>query len=180
MDSVRERVNEHSKNRRKKLLFGVIAVVILISVAFLLENQINSKPTEVTIMKSEISEEKAVFIPLKKLDTNIIAVKATDGSYRLAFDDCIGCYHQFGKHFSFTNNSDNTGLICKNCKSEVMYDEMGYLTEESMPYPIAEVEITSLEDRFIISADYLEGKKQALEEMRRGKLVNNYSENPNK
>lgn len=180
MDSVRERVNEHSKNRRKKLLFGVIAVVILISVAFLLENQINSKPTEVTIMKSEISEEKAVFIPLKKLDTNIIAVKATDGSYRLAFDDCIGCYHQFGKHFSFKNNSDNTGLICKNCKSEVMYDEMGYLTEESMPYPIAEVEITSLEDRFIISAEYLEGKKQALEEMRRGKLVNNYSENPNK
>lgn len=180
MDSVRERVNEHSKNRRKKLLFGVIAVAILISVAFLLENQINSKPTEVTIMKSEISEEKAVFIPLKKLDTNIIAVKATDGSYRLAFDDCIGCYHQFGKHFSFKNNSDNTGLICKNCKSEVMYDEMGYLTEESMPYPIAEVEITSLEDRFIISAEYLEGKKQVLEEMRRGKLVNNYSENPNK
>lgn len=179
MDTVRSRVNEHSKNRRKKLMFGIIAVVILVMVAFLLENHINSKPTEVTIMKNEISEEKAVFIPLKKLDTNIIAVKATDGSYRLAFDDCIGCYHQFGKHAKFKNNADNTGLICNNCKSEVMYDEMGYLTEESMPYPIAEVEITSLEDRFVISAEYLEGKKQALEEMRSGKLINNYSENPN-
>lgn len=178
MDSVRNRVNEHSKSRKKKLMFGVIVVAILIIVAFLLENQINSKPTEVTIMKNEISDEKAVFIPLKKLDTNIIAVKATDGSYRLAFDDCIGCYHQFGVHSKFKNNSDNTGLICNKCKSEVMYDEMGYLTEESMPYPIAEVEITSLEDRFVISAEYLEGKKQALEEMRSGKLVNKYSENP--
>ena len=98
----------------------------------------------------------------------------------MAFDDCIGCYHQFGKRAGFKNNSDNTGLICNNCKSEVMYDEMGYLTEESMPYPIAEVEISSLEDRFVISSEYLMGKKQALEEMRSGKLKNNYSENPEK
>ena len=180
MDAVRSKINEHSKNRRKKLLFWVILVAIIVIVACWLENLIYSKPTEMTIMKSEITDEKAVFIPLKTLDTNIIAVKATDGSYRLAFDDCIGCYHQFGKHAQFENNSDNTGLICKNCKSEVMYDEMGYLTEESMPYPIAEVEISSLEDRFVISPEYLMGKKQALEEMRSGKLVNNYSENPEK
>lgn len=179
MDAVRSRMNEHSNNRRRKLMFGLVAVVSLVLVTILLEININSRPTEVTIMKNEISEERAAFIPLKKLDTNIIAVKATDGGYRLAFDDCIGCYHRFGKHAQFRNNSDNTGLICKNCKSEVMYDEMGYLTEESMPYPIAEVEIVSLEDRFVISAEYLEGKKQALEEMRSGKIKNSYSENPN-
>lgn len=179
MDSVRNRVIEQNKNRHKKFLFGIIAVIILIVVAILLERQISMKPTDVTIMKNEISDEKAVFIPLKELDTKIIAVKTIDGSYRLAFDDCTGCYHQFGKHGKFKNNSDDTGLICQNCKSEVMYDEMGYLTEESMPYPIAEVEIISLDDRFVIEADYLERKKQALEEMRSGKLINNYSENPN-
>lgn len=179
MDSVRDRVNEHNKNRKRKFLFGAISIAILVIIAILLENQINMKPTDTTIMKNEISDEKAVFIPLKELDTNIIAVKTTDGGYRLAFDDCTGCYHQFGKHAKFKNNADNTGLICQNCKSEVMYDEMGYLTEESMPYPIPEIEITSLDDRFVISADYLEKKKQALEEMRSGKIVNNYSENPN-
>ena len=179
MDSVRNRVIEQNKNRHKKFLFGIIAVIILIVVAILLERQISMKPTDVTIMKNEISDEKAVFIPLKELDTKIIAVKTIDGSYRLAFDDCTGCYHQFGIHGRFKNNSDDTGLICQNCKSEVMYDEMGYLTEESMPYPIAEVEIISLDDRFVIEADYLERKKQALEEMRSGKLINNYSENPN-
>lgn len=180
MDSVRNRVKEHKKIRDKKLLFGLIVVVILIIIAVALENRISSKPTEVTIYKNEITDEKAIFIPLKQLDTNIIAVKAVDGSYRLAFDDCIGCYQQFGVHGKFKNNSDNTGLICDDCKSEVMYDEMGYLAEESMPYPIAEVEIESLDDRFVISADYLETKKQALLEMRSGKVKNQYSENPNK
>jgi len=178
MDSVRDRVKEHGKNRNRKLLFGVLAVIILVIVAITVENRISSKPTEVTIYKNEITDEKAVFIPIKQLDTNIIAVKTIDGSYRLAFDDCIGCYQQFGVHGKFENNSDNTGLICDNCKSEVMYDEMGYLTEESMPYPIPEVEIESFDDKFVISAEYLEGKKQALMEMRSGKALNRYSENP--
>ena len=180
MDSARDRVNEHGKNRNRKLLFGVLAVIILIIVAITLENRIVSKPQEVTIYKNEISDEKAVFIPVKQLDTSIIAVRTIDGSYRLAFHECIGCYQQFAVHGKCENNADNTGLICENCKSEVMYDEMGYLTEESMPYPIAEVEIESYEDRFVISAEYLEAKKQALAEMRSGKLGNNYSENPNK
>lgn len=180
MDNVRNRVNENAKSRKKKVLLGIIAIAFVITIATLLENNINSKPTDVTIMKNEISDEKASFVELKELDTNIIAVKATDGTYRLAFDDCIGCYYQFGKHAAFKNNSDNTGLICQNCESEVMYDEMGFLPEESMPYPIAESEITVLEDRFVIPADYLEGKKQVLTEMRKGKVINNYSENPNK
>lgn len=180
MDNIRNRVNENIKSNRRKMLLGLIAIAILIAVAVLLENNINSKPTDVTIMKNEITEEKAKFIELSELDTDIIAVKATDGTYRLAFDDCIGCYYRFGKHARFDNNADNTGLICQNCKSEIMYDEMGFLPEESMPYPIAESEIQSLEDRFVIPADYLAGKKQVLEEMRKGKLKNSYSENPNK
>ncbi len=180
MDTVRDKVNEHKKNRHKKFLLGIIAVIFVVGGAILLENNINSKPTDVTIMKNEITEEKAKFIKLKELDTNIIAVKVTDGTYRLAFDDCTGCYYRFGRHGKFENNSDNTGLICQNCESEVMYDEMGFLPEESMPYPIPESEITSLEDRFVIPADYLEGKKQVLQELRRGKAVNQYSENPDK
>lgn len=180
MDTVRDKVKEHAKNRHRKILLGIVAVIFVVGGAILLENNINAKPTDVTIMKNEITEEKAIFIELKELDTNIIAAKATDGTYRLAFDDCTRCYYRFGKHGKFKNNSDNTGLICQNCESEVMYDEMGFLPEESMPYPIPESEITSLEDRFVIPAEYLEGKKQMLTQMRKGKAINEYSENPDK
>ena len=40
-------------------------------------------------------------------------------------------------------------------------------------------EIESLDDRFVLRAEYLESKKAVLEELRKGKAVNNYSENPN-
>lgn len=180
MDEIRNRVNEQRKSRKRKCLIGIIALTVLVIFAVLFEKNINSKLQDITIMKSEISDEKAVFIPVKKLDTNIIAIKVNDGSYRLAFDDCTGCYFQFGKHGRFENNSDNTGLICQNCESEVMYEEMGFLPEESMPYPIIEGEIISLEDRFVLPADYLEAKKLTITDMRKGKDLNNYSENPNK
>lgn len=180
MDEIRSRVSEQNTARKRKYLIGFIAIAVLIIFAVLFEKNINSKLQDITIMKSEVSDEKAVFIPVKKLDTNIIAVKINDGSYRLAFDDCTGCYLQFGKHGQFENNSDNTGLICQSCESEVMYEEMGFLPEESMPYPIIESEIVSLEDRFVLPADYLEAKKLTIEEMRKGKIVNDYSENPNK
>ena len=45
-----------------------------------------------------------------------------------------------------------------------------------MPYPIPESEIISDNDKFVITADYLEGKKLLLDKMRSGKLENAYSE----
>lgn len=179
MDEARSRVKEQQQARKRKFLIGFLAIVFIVLCAVLFEKNINTKMKDITIMKSDISDEKAVFIPVKQLDSNIIAVKVNDGSFRLAFDDCTACYFRFGKHGQFENNSDNTGLICQNCGSEVMYEEMGFLPEEGMPYPIIESEIDSLNDRFVLSAPYLETKRSTIEEMRKGKAVNNYSENPN-
>ena len=177
MDNVRRKVTEQNKNRQRKILLGLIAIIIVVVAAIMIERSINMNVTDVTISKSEITEEKAVFIPVRPLDTNVIAVKLTDGSYRLAFDDCTGCYTLYGKHGKFENNADNTGLICKNCKSEVLYEQMGFLPEESMPYPIEKPEIIETEDSFILNKDYLEKHKQILETKRSGKGINPYSEN---
>ncbi len=179
MDNIREKVSEQNKTRKSKLIIGLAALVILVICAFLVEQNINIRLTDMVVKKSSISEEKAQFIPLRQLDTNIIAVKLSDGSYRLAFDDCTGCYSQFGKHGKFKNKEDNTGLICKNCKSELSYEDMGFLTEESMPYPIYETEIETDEERFILSVEYLSKHKAIFSELRKGKAINPYSENPN-
>lgn len=176
MDNVRRKVNEQNKNRQKKIILGMITIIILILAALMIERSINMKITDVSINKNEISEERAVFIPLRQLDTKVIAVRLTDGSYRLAFDDCTGCYTLYGKHGKFENNSDNTGLICKNCKSEVLYEQMGFLPEESMPYPIAIAEISEDGNSFTLSKDYLEKHKQILEAKRNGEGNNPYSE----
>ena len=179
MDSVRERLNENQKSRQKKYLFAIILLIILVIVFVLLELRINSRISDIVIKKSNISDEKAIFIPVKPLDTNIIAVNTSEGDLRLAFDDCTGCYNQYGKRYGFENNENNTGLICKNCKNVIMYDEMGFLPEESMPLPIfveAENGIENKEDRIVISAEYLERMKEEFAQMRGGKSLNNYKE----
>ena len=172
-----ERIKETNRATRKKVLIGIIAIIAIIFFATMIEKSINNQIEDVVIEKSEVTTEKAIFIPIKQLDTNIIAVQASDLTYRLAFDDCLGCYYQKKKHSGFENNRDNTGLICKGCKAEIFYDDMGFLPEESMPYPIIEGEIVSDNDKFVITADYLEGKKLLLDKMRSGKLENAYSEN---
>ena len=172
MDNVRERVKEQKNLRNKKFQFGIIIIVIIAFFAFLLESAINKRIDDIVINKSDITEEKAIFISAKKLDTQIIAVQATDGTYRLAFNDCMGCYYETGKHGKYKNNADNSGLICDTCNTEVMYDDMGFLTEETMPYPIAEMEIISDDEKFVIPEDYLQVKKQILRDMRAGKSTN--------
>ena len=178
LDIIRDRIEEQKNTRNRKVLIGFIAIIFIALFAFLLEGAIGRKIEEITIDKATITEEKAIFIPVKHLDTQIIAVKATDGGYRLAFNDCIGCYYTSGKHGRYKNNSDYTGLICDTCKTEIMYDEMGFLPEEAMPYPIVESEIISELEKFVIPEEYLEEKQIVLENFRNGKMENNYSVNP--
>ena len=170
-EDARKRLREQGRIPRGKILIGLIALAVIIFASVMIEKNINGKITDVTIKKSSITDRKAVFIPIKQLDTNIIAVKASDGTYRLAFDDCIGCYYQYGKHSGFKNNKDNSGIVCKTCGCEIFYDDMGFMSEECMAYPIAESEIESDDDYFVIPAHYLEAKKSILESWRSGSLV---------
>ena len=170
-EDARKRLREQGRITRGKILIGLIALAVIIFASVMIEKNINGKITDVTIKKSSITDRKAVFIPIKQLDTNIIAVKASDGTYRLAFDDCIGCYYQYGKHSGFKNNKDNSGIVCKTCGCEIFYDDMGFMSEECMAYPVAESEIESDDDYFVIPAHYLEAKKSILESWRSGSLV---------
>ena len=183
MDNIRDRLDQNNKNRRIKFLIALLILFVLASGIVMLEVNIYNNIKDITIMKENISDEKATFISVKPLDTNIIAVKSSDGKIKLAFDDCTSCYNQFGKHYKFKNNKEKTGLICKNCKEEVMYDSMGFVPEGCMPFPIAvEVEsgIRNFDDRIVISATYLERMKEELSQLRTGKPMNFYRENPNK
>lgn len=179
MDHVRKRMKEYNKSRQLKIVVGLIAFVAVVVCAILVERSISMQIKDFTVKKSEISEEKAVFIPLKPLKTNIIAVKTGDNDYRLAFDECQRCYLQYGKKSGFKNNENNTGLICKNCKGEVRYEQMGF-GEDTMPYPIYINEIIENEDNFILTKEYLESHKQIFKDFKNGTLGNPYSPNNTK
>ncbi len=178
MDHVRQRMNEHNKNRQKKLIIGIVALIIVIAGAVLIERAISLHVEEVTIKKASITDEKATFIPVKSMKTNIIAVEVDD-DYRLAFDICSGCYFEAGKKSGFENNADNTGLVCKRCRGEISYEEMGF-GEDIMPYPIYINEIIETEDSFVLTKEYLEKHKEKFDKVNQGPNANSYRENPSK
>ncbi len=79
-EDARKRLREQGRITRGKILIGLIALAVIIFASVMIEKNINGKITDVTIKKSSITDRKAVFIPIKQLDTNIIAVKASDGT----------------------------------------------------------------------------------------------------
>ena len=181
MDNVREKVKEQNKSRNRKVIMGLIIIFIIVASAVMIEKNISTNITELSIEKSSITAEKAKFIPVKQLNTSVIAIKLSDGSYRLAFDDCKSCYMQFGKHAKFKNNKDNTGIICKNCKSEVPYEDIGYdFGDVAIPYPIYENEIVASDDKFVLTVDYLEKHKLIFDDLRQGKGMTPLEEKPEK
>ena len=63
MDKVRNRLDEARKSRNRKLLIGVLAVVFIMMCAFSVERNISNRIEDVSIDKSKITDEKAIFIP---------------------------------------------------------------------------------------------------------------------
>lgn len=176
MDNVRERVIEHRRLSRKKVLLGFILIVMLIFVAVLIENWLadNPNPTDIVIEKDKISEGNALFVEVEALDTNIIAVKTEDADgykYSFAFDDCEGCYQQFGKRFSYRVNDDKTGIVCKNCGHGAAFEEMGFVAEDCCPVMIHPQDVVDNGDSFVFTAEYLKEKQTELEDKRSGKAM---------
>ncbi len=176
MDNVRERVIEHRRLSRKKVLLGFILIVMLIFAAVLIENWLaeNPTPTDVVIKKDKISEGNALFVKVDALDTNIIAVKSEDGDdykYSFVFDDCEGCYQQFGKHFSYHVNDDKTGIVCKNCGHGAAFEEMGFVAEDCHPVMIHPQDYIDNGDSFVFTSEYLKEKQTELENKRNGKAM---------
>ena len=157
---------------------GIILIVILVIVAVLVENWLasNPAPADIKILKSDIPENGVLFVDVKALDTRIIAVKTEESDtfrYNFAFDDCEGCYQQFGKRSSYKMSEDKTAITCKTCGHGCAFEEMGFVTEDCSPVyiDINDQDIIENESEFIFTADYLTQRKVELDEKRAGAVM---------
>ncbi len=150
-----------------KLLLGVLAVAIICFGAFSVEKAIGNTVRDVNIKKSSLSTDKVTFRSVKPLDTKIMAVIASDGTVRLAFDDCLSCYYNDGVRAHYTDTG--TSVVCDNCGCETMYDDLGVLSYECTPYPILSDYIYEDDTTLEIRKDFLEECKDMLGVLRSGK-----------
>lgn len=150
-----------------KIFLGLLAIAVIIFGAFSVEKAIGETVRDVNIKKSSLSADKVTFRGVKPLDTKIMAVIASDGTVRLAFDDCLSCYYNDGVRAHFKDTG--TSVVCDNCGCETLYDDIGILSYECTPYPILNDYIIEDDTTVEIRSDFLEECKDMLGVLRSGK-----------
>lgn len=108
---------------------------------------------DMEIPLAEISEV-ASFYAYDELDSEIeiIAVKASDGTIRTAFNTCQVCYSS-GRGY-YVQEGDN--LICQNCGNAFRKDDLEVTRGGCNPVPIYDEYTEVTEDSIIIPKAFLE------------------------
>jgi len=133
----------------------VMALAVLIGLGgFWSNDEIRAKETwGIKIIKSQVTS-KAKFYPYKagKINMEVIAVKASDGTIRTALNTCQVCFDS-GRGF-YTQQGNE--LVCNNCGNRFKIDQLEKVRFGCNPIPIGEEDKTDDGKVITISKAFLE------------------------
>ncbi len=142
--------NYNKPKKNNNLILGAVALIVVAAAAFTFlnpktdEGKASEQPKAVPV--SAINENGDIVIPIAdvtedatfysydKLDTymEVLAVKASDGTIRTAFNTCQVCYSS-GKGYYV---QDGDVLVCQNCGNRFDMDEIEVAKGGCNPVPI--------------------------------------------
>lgn len=147
---MKNKKNNKTSKKNNNVILGVVAVIVIGIAAFTLLNSGNDKeslteqqkPTAISsidengdmvIQVSDVTET-ATFYGYDELDTymEILAVKASDGTIRTAFNTCQVCYAS-GRGYYI---QEGDVLVCQNCGNRFKMDEVEVVRGGCNPVPI--------------------------------------------
>lgn len=148
------------KSRNKLLVLG--GIIILLILGFISTLDFGKKSNDevasgdITIIKSEITET-AKFYPYNvgNINMEVLAVKASDGTIRTAFNTCQVCYDS-GRGY-YVQEGDE--LVCQNCGNRFQLDQIEIIKGGCNPVPILEEDKTDDGTNIVILQAFLEGNK---------------------
>lgn len=156
-----KKVQAEQKTKRKTFaIVGVIAVLIIgfIIIKFSSDGADTTGAVlgDLKILKSEVSET-AKFYPYKVGKTNmeVLAVKASDGTIRTAFNTCQVCYDS-GRGY-YKQQGDE--LVCQNCGNRFKLDQVEKIKGGCNPVPIMKENKTDDGTNIIIPQAFIEENK---------------------
>jgi hypothetical protein len=141
------------------LIIALVAVALL-AVAFLTMNGGkdggSASASDVVITKAEITD-KVTFIPTKvgKINMEIMAVKASDGTIRTAFNTCQVCNGSPRAYYK----QDGDVVVCQNCGNQFSMDMIEKQKGGCNPIPILEGDKTDNGDSITITKDFIAKNK---------------------
>ena len=163
------------KKQTRGILIALAVVVVLTAGFFILKNSFTAKQNEngtsqaaqtgepaapatgdLVIQKSTITST-ATFIPYQAGDTKmeVIAVKASDGTVRTAFNTCQVCYSSGRGYYKLESDT----LVCQNCGNRFSADQVEQQKGGCNPVGITKEYKTEDEKQITMSKDFFEEAK---------------------
>jgi len=157
---------KHSNNK-SFLAVGLIAVLILGFVIVKLIYGADTKGNtsgDLVIPKNEITET-ARFYPYNagKINMEVVAVKASDGTIRTAFNTCQVCFSSGRGYYK----QEGDELVCQNCGNRFRIDQVEKIRGGCNPVPILKENKTEDDENIIIPQAFLEEYKIIFSNWRR-------------
>lgn len=164
-----------NKNVKKPSMLYLVAglLVVILAGSYLLKGigkNEDAKESNANVVKSQVSDAGDLVIPLSEVSDKanfysydadgtkleVIAVKASDGSIRTAFNTCQVCYGS-GKGY-YEQEGDE--LVCQNCGNRFSADDVEVTKGGCNPVPIQEADKTVDDSNITISKAYLTSAKE--------------------
>jgi uncharacterized membrane protein len=149
-------------NTRTKIT-AIVALVMLVAggIVFAQNAELNQRKPVITdrdlvIQVSDITEN-ALFYPLviDGMKMEVLAVKASDGTIRTAFNTCQVCYNSGRGYFV----QEGTVLVCQNCGRRYRMNQVERQAGGCNPVPIFPANKTTSDSTITISKEYLRQAK---------------------
>jgi len=163
-------INHMSKNTNKKLDMKklgmiIVAAVALVAIAYSLKTPDSSgsggndelrkkavKDSDIVIQTKDITETPSYYpANIQGVDLEVLAVKASDGTIRTAFNTCQVCYNSGRGYYEAEGNE----LVCQNCGNRFKMEDVEVTRGGCNPVPITQEYKTVTDDTITISKDML-------------------------
>ena len=134
--------------------FLATLIISLLLVACSSEKGIQQGEAEDLVMiKSEITETvKFYTYKLGRTEMQVMAVRASDGSIRTAFNTCQVCYDSGRGYYIQQGNQ----LICQNCGNRFLTDQLEIIRGGCNPVPITQEDKIEDEETITLHGAFLE------------------------
>lgn len=145
MSKYKQKTGNNSKNR-VYIIVGAILVVFIVGSIFFnqqgnkneskaKENVVVLEGKDLIIPINEITNEASYYpVEVDGVNLEVLAIKATDGTIRTAFNTCQICYSSGRGYYE----QDGDVLVCQNCRNRFSPDEVEITRGGCNPVPIFE------------------------------------------
>lgn len=154
--------------KNKSLIMAAVGILVVAIAAFSIilsqgEDPVGSNQASAASATNENGDivipiaditETATFYAYKELDSEmeVLAVKASDGTIRTAFNTCQVCYSSGRGYYV----QEGDVLVCQNCGNRFSMDEVEVTKGGCNPVPIFEEQKQVTDDSIIIPKAFLE------------------------